>query len=117
MSAPEMLSHLVESLRMATGALPVAPRRGLLRYAPLKQMIVYVLPFPKGVPTAPELVARMPGDWEADLRALSLEIEACSARRADDAWAEHPVFGALSHRAWGVFIHRHIDHHLRQFDV
>lgn len=29
----------------------------------------------------------------------------------------HPVFGPLNHKYWGVFVWRHLDHHLRQFGV
>jgi hypothetical protein len=29
----------------------------------------------------------------------------------------HPVFGPLNHHYWGVFVWRHLDHHLRQFGV
>jgi hypothetical protein len=31
--------------------------------------------------------------------------------------ASHPVFGPLTHRQWGIFVWRHVDHHLRQFGV
>jgi hypothetical protein len=30
-------------------------------------------------------------------------------------WLEHPAFGKMSDRAWGVQIFRHMDHHLEQF--
>ena len=62
MSAPQMVCHLGESLKMALGELPVAPKSSPLRYPPLKQFIVYLAPFPKNVPTAPELLARPPSD-------------------------------------------------------
>ena len=56
MSAQQMVCHLTESLKMALGELPVAPKNLPLRYPPLKQLIIYVAPFPKSAPTAPELV-------------------------------------------------------------
>ena len=56
-----MLAHLNDAMRMATGELPVAPKNLPLRYFPLKQLVVYVLPFPKSAPTAPELLARCTG--------------------------------------------------------
>ena len=31
--------------------------------------------------------------------------------------ASHPVFGPLTHQQWGIFVWRHVDHHLRQFGV
>ena len=54
----EMLAHLNDAMRMAIGELPVAPKNLPIRYFPLKQLVVYVLPFPKSAPTAPELLAR-----------------------------------------------------------
>lgn len=30
---------------------------------------------------------------------------------------EHPVFGPLSNREWGIAAWKHMDHHLRQFGV
>jgi hypothetical protein len=29
----------------------------------------------------------------------------------------HPRFGNLNHQEWGVFVWKHMDHHLRQFSV
>jgi hypothetical protein len=51
MSAPQVVCHLAESLKMALGDLPVASRHLPIRYPPLKQFIVYVAPFPKSAPT------------------------------------------------------------------
>jgi hypothetical protein len=31
--------------------------------------------------------------------------------------APHPIFGSLSNEEWGIFVYRHMDHHLRQFNV
>jgi hypothetical protein len=117
MDAPAMVCHLAESLKMALGELQVAPKKVPIRYPPLKQLIVYVAPFPKNVPTAPELLARTPRDWRADIADLQALVDRVSARgrEAQTKWPAHPAFGRLSRRAWGVLVYRHIDHHLRQF--
>ena len=115
MSAPQMVCHLAESLKMALGDLPVASKKIPIRYPPLKQFIVYLAPFPKNVPTAPELLARSPREWSADVADLQSLLNRFAARAADSAWPEHPAFGKLSGRAWGVLVYRHMDHHLRQF--
>lgn len=118
MSVQQMVCHLSESLRMAIGELRVAPKRLPIRYTPLKQLIVYVAPFPKNAPTAPELtIAATPRPWADDLSTLQQLIDRFTARPADAEWPEHPAFGRLSRRAWGVLGYRHIDHHLRQFGV
>jgi hypothetical protein len=116
MSAPEMVCHLAESLKMALGDLPVARKNVPIRYPPLKQLIVYLAPFPKNVPTAPELLARTPRAWHADVADLQALVDRFVARGGEAiSWPEHPAFGRLSRRAWGVLAYRHMDHHLRQF--
>ena len=114
-SAPKMVCHLAESLKMAMGDLKVAPKRSPIRYPPLKQLIVYVAPFPKGVPTAPALLAREPREWANDVADVQALLARAASARTTDSWPEHPAFGKLSRRAWGVLIYRHMYHHLRQF--
>lgn len=112
---PQMICHLADSLKMAMGDLPVAPRKLPIRYPPLKQLIIYVAPFPKGAPTAPELLARKPKAYADDLADVQALLARAGSARTTGTWPEHPAFGALSKRAWGVLIYRHMDHHLRQF--
>jgi hypothetical protein len=114
-TAPKMVCHLADSLRMAMGDLTVASKALPIRYPPLKQFIVYVAPFPKGLPTAPELLARAPREWTDEVADVQLLLARAASARVTDTWPEHPAFGRLSKRAWGVLIYRHMDHHLRQF--
>ncbi len=116
MTAPQMVAHLADSARMALGDLPVAPTRRPIRYPPLKQLIVYLLPFPKGVPTAPELIGRIPGEFSHEVHTAGALLERI-ASPPDGPRPEHPAFGRLSEQAWGVLVYRHYDHHLRQFSV
>ena len=116
MNAPQMVCHLADSLKMALGELKCSPKRLPIRYPPLKQLIIYVAPFPKSAPTAPELLTRFPAAWQADVAELQALVDRFVARgRESSPWPEHPAFGKLSHRAWGVLTYRHMDHHLRQF--
>jgi hypothetical protein len=114
-TAPKMVCHLADSLRMAMGDLKVAPKALPIRYPPLKQLIVYWAPFPKSAPTAPELLRREPREWNRDIGDVQELLERAASARTTDTWPEHPAFGKLSTRAWGVLIYRHMDHHLRQF--
>ena len=117
MSAPEMVAHLTNALLMATGALPVRGMRHPARLFPLKQLMIYVLPMPKNLPTAKELIARTPEPFSGEVEAFSAALEDFGARPRDFAWPVHPVFGTMSRRDWGVQAYRHCDHHLRQFGV
>ena len=115
MNAPQMVTHVAEQMRMALGELPVALKKTPVRHFPVKQLLVYWLPWPKGLPTSRELLARVPAGWDGDRADARALLERCGARGRAGPWALHPAFGTLSGRAWGVLIYRHTDHHLRQF--
>ena len=101
---------------MPSGDLVIRRRPVPLR--PLvKWLMIYVLPFPKGAPTAKELLAREPSTWEADVAVLRANILASEQPVASAGLADHPIFGAMSVKDWGVLLHKHTDHHLRQFGV
>lgn len=117
MNAPRMIAHIGSALRMAKGELEAAPKNLPIRYPPLKQLIVYWMPFPKGAPTAPELLSREPGDWTEGVNDVRTQIDEFATRDPRSPWPDHPAFGKMTSRAWGVLGYRHIDHHLRQFGV
>ena len=117
MSAPRMVAHLSDAMRMALGDLPTKSKRLPLRHTPLKQLIVYFMPFPKNAPTAPELLSSEPGEWAAALETCRTLIDRFAAERRDRDWPEHPAFGRLTAAQWGILGYRHMDHHLRQFGV
>lgn len=115
MNAEKMLGHLVESMRMAIGELDVRPKNTPIRFPPLRQLLVYWLPWPKGVPTAPELLPSNPRNVEESKRELERLVSLFAARGNERNWPQHPAFGNLGRRGWGVLAWRHLDHHLRQF--
>ncbi len=115
-TAPQMVTHLNESLRMALGEVKCKPRNSPLSKFPLKQLIIYVAPFPKGAPTAPELLAGQPQEWNGEVSRFK-ELLNRFATGSHARMPEHPAFGKLSRNAWGRLGYRHIDHHLRQFNV
>ncbi|MEZ5291254.1 MAG: DUF1569 domain-containing protein [Vicinamibacterales bacterium] len=110
-----MVAHLNDSMRMALGDLTVhAKAPSILRWAPVRYLVIHLLPMPKSAPTAPELLARTSG---ADL-ARELETFVALLARFDgrvSLAATHPVFGRMTSDDWGALIHKHTDHHLRQF--
>src|SRR6476620_7413535 len=107
MNATQMVTHLTEWMRLATGELVAAPRNKPMRYPVMKQLVIYVLPWPKGVPTAPELLSRAPSVWNGEVEALERTLDRFASRPASDPWPAHPTFGTLSPRAWGVLAYRH----------
>lgn len=115
-TAPRMVLHLLESIRMAKGEIRPAPRPLPLQFL-VRPLFVHHLPWPKGAPTAPELLSRTPSTWEDDLAALRDAIATYPEPAADAALPDHPAFGPMDKRDWGVLLLRHVDHHLKQFGV
>jgi Protein of unknown function (DUF1569) len=116
MDVASMLQHLCLSARMGIGELPLpSANKRAFQMFPLKHLILYVLPFPKGAPTAPGLKPSAAVSLE-DERAAVLELlERIGTGPRDGAGPAHPLFGPLTWREWGVVMYKHTDHHLRQF--
>lgn len=120
MNAAQMVCHLTDGFRVALGEVPVAFKANPLAFYPLRWLLVYVLPTPKGkVQTTPEFQQTRPGNWQADCQAWQDALDRFIRRdaSADATWGVHPVFGALSGTEWGRLAHVHTNHHLTQFGV
>ena len=117
LDAPRLLCHLGDSLAMGLGDLPTqSVNKKAFHHFPLKHLIVYVLPIPKNVPTAPELLSTEPGNFESDRRRVVESITRMAAEPHGHG-PEHPFFGPLSTEEWNALQAKHIDHHLRQFGL
>jgi len=88
-----------------------------MRYSPIKQLVIYWLPFPKNVPTAPELLAGKPGDWASDVAEVHELMNRFVKRKPGQQWPDHAAFGRLTGHQWGILMYRHTDHHFTQFGV
>jgi hypothetical protein len=116
MSVVSMLQHLRLSARMALGELNVpSVNKRAFQVFPLKHLLLYVLPFPKGAPTAPELKPSDTVSLEEERAALLDLLERIGTGPREGAGPAHPLFGPMSWREWGVVTYKHADHHLRQF--
>ncbi len=115
MTVTQMLGHLAESARMATGDLHVKPKWTPLKFGPLKRAIIYRFPMPKGAPTAPELIAHDATDIAAGITRLCALMDDFASRESQTTWPDHPAFGRMTREDWGALAWKHTDHHLRQF--
>lgn len=116
-SVAAMMAHLTDAARMATGDLPVVPKAPpFLKWAPVRYLIIHVLPMPKGAPTAPELLARSSAADLAQEQQVLQTLFDDLPRRSTLA-PTHPAFGPMTRDDWGAIVHKHTDHHLRQFGV
>lgn len=118
MTAHRMICHLSDSIRVSIGDIPAEFKGGPLANPVARWLLAYVVPFPKErAQTAPEMLTTQPSDWQSDLAAAREQLRAAAGRGPHGKWARHPAFGDVSGTLHGVFIHKHFDHHLRQFGV
>jgi uncharacterized protein DUF1569 len=111
-----MLQHLNLSARMTLGELPVpSSNKRVFQTFPLKHLILYVLPFPKGAPTAAELKPAGASSFEAERAALLEMLERIGTGPHEGTGPAHPLFGPMTWREWGVVTYKHANHHLKQF--
>ena len=116
MNVTEMLQHLRLSAQMAVGDLEVASaNKRAFQMFPLKHLILNVLPFPKGAPTAPGLLPSAAESFEEERATLLTLLDQIGAGPRDGMGPAHPLFGPLSWREWGAVTYKHVDHHLKQF--
>jgi hypothetical protein len=113
-TAPKMVCHLADSLRVGLGDLPAKRVDTILSRTLIKWLVVYspVQPPPGKIQTAPEMLTSGPTTWVEDLTT----VEALIGRMASTpTTVTHPFFGPLDHEGWGRLTWKHLDHHLRQF--
>jgi len=116
MNVTGMLQHIRLSAQMTVGELPVPSRaKRAFQLFPLKHLILYVVPFPKGAPTAPELLPTEAASFEDEHAAVLALVERIGSGPQEGAGPAHPLFGPLSWPEWGVVTYKHVDHHLKQF--
>jgi hypothetical protein len=115
LDAPRMVCHLGDALAVALGELPTkSMHRKVFQRFPVKHLAIYVVPWPKGAPSAPEQLATAPGDFDADRQRVIERMERLAAAACAPGPA-HPLFGPLDNEAWNFLQARHIAHHLKQF--
>lgn len=120
-TATRMLAHVNDGLRMATGELPVKARKSFLRNTIVRYLVIYVFPFPKGAPTAPELLARGAkadgAEFNAERATFATLVADIGTQGDRVTWPDHPAFGPMSRKDWGVLGYKHVHHHFTQFGV
>ena len=116
MDVTSMLKHLHLSALMTLGEMPVpSANKRAFHMFPLKHLLLYVLPFPKGAPTAPKLKPEAAASMEEERAALLELLERIGTGPHEGSGPDHPLFGPLTWREWGVVTYKHADHHLKQF--
>lgn len=118
LDAPRMVAHLTDQMRHTLSNRRLKPSRSPLRFPVVKQLALYVIPWPRGRIRGPAgAFVTVPSEWEADLGALAGLVDQFADLPVEREWPGHPFFGSMTKANWGRFCYRHFDHHLTQFGV
>jgi uncharacterized protein DUF1569 len=118
MTVNEMLCHLSDSFLVVLGERPATSAETLLSRTLVKWIALHTqLPWPKGVPTMPEVNPKLNGTKPAEFERDRERVVALLRRfvRPGTTCVRHPAFGAMSRDEWLLWGYGHVDHHLRQF--
>ena len=122
MNAHQMVCHLADAFSLAMGDKTASEdvtflNRTLVRWVGLHTS----LPWPKGVPTRPEMdqlvSGTRPTEFARDTAALAAAIQRFGQLPRSFQFARHPIFGELTEWEWMRWGYLHPDHHFRQFGV
>ncbi len=118
MNVHEMLCHLADSFVAVLGDREVSRADSWMTRTVVKWIALHTaLPWPRGVPTRPEVdplrAGTRPSDFERDRRRVIDLLQRFAS--ADARYGRHPGFGEMTRAEWLRWGYGHCDHHLRQF--
>jgi hypothetical protein len=118
MNVHQMIEHCSRCEDMYHGKLSIkrAFLGRLLGTMMKKRILKNDMLFGRNAPTGRQLIiSEMEGDIELQKKNWLKKIEQYSVYNNDNF--VHPFFGPMTKEEAGVFVYKHIDHHLRQFGV
>jgi hypothetical protein len=122
MTAHQMICHLNDSYKVATGEKIAGSKSGLFQRTVMKWVALWTpLEWPKGVQTMAEVEQGVggtcPSEFQLDRDELLSIVDDFCTRDCDTFAAGHPIFGPMKHDDWMRWGYLHADHHLRQFGM
>ncbi|MBL7932352.1 MAG: DUF1569 domain-containing protein [Bacteroidia bacterium] len=120
MNVGQMLAHCNISIETAMGRHIVKPTPFITRFIGrlLKAGALSDKPFGKNSPTDKSYIFKGEPDFDQNRAKLKQSIEQFSQNgHAGCTIHPHPFFDHFTPEEWGIFQWKHLDHHLRQFNV
>lgn len=118
MKVNEMLFHCIKVNRLILQAKP-QNKTSTIKQRIMKTVGLHLIKaFPKGVKTGPKYLPELTDNiaFEKMQNELVENVREI-ARYTDAIYGQHPFFGPLNTKEWRRFMWKHLDHHLRQFNV
>lgn len=117
MNVGQMVWHCQIPLKVAIDNKPNNKKGNLLIRWFFKKSLYDDKPWRKNLPTSPIAKAKEDKDFVTEREKLLNMIRQTHELRSRETWNPHPMFGPFTHEQWGQLEYKHLDHHLRQFNV
>jgi hypothetical protein len=122
MNAHQMLCHLNDSFALAMSEKSASEKITFLSRTCMRWIGLHTsIPWPKGVPTRPEMDTLVGGtqpvEFARDRDALAATIQRFAGQPRSFHFGRHPIFGELTEWEWMRWGYLHADHHFRQFGL
>lgn len=120
MTAAQMLRHCRSQIEFILAPPPdMKVLNTPFRFAPVRWLALYIVPWPKNSQTAPEMDVNKKltdvQDFEQEKRLMLEGLN--QLYHSPHVEAVHPLFGKMGKSQWGRVVWKHLDHHLRQFGL
>ncbi len=122
MSPHQMISHLIDQFILLKAEHDFTFKKSFTGTYIFKYLFLYMFKFPKAKVKIGKRYDKMHGggsaltELEKDKETLKSELKKYFENPIVPSSVNHPFFGPLSQKQWGIFAFKHMDHHLRQFN-
>jgi len=117
MNSAQMLFHCQSPLKIALKKEDFKLKPSFLAKLFFKKSMYNDKLWRKNLPTHSNLKVVDSKNFETEKSLLIRLINEFSEKRNVKEWEPHPMFGKFTQDQWGKMQYKHLDHHLRQFNV
>ncbi|WP_046756884.1 DUF1569 domain-containing protein [Kordia jejudonensis] len=109
------LELAMEKRMLGSGKKPGFMKRMLFKL--YKPLMYNDKPWSKNLPTVRDFIVSETKDVTAEKAKLSSLVSEFHQYKDKTEFPTHPMFGKFTQEQWGKMQYKHLDHHLKQFDV
>ena len=117
MSVAQMCCHCQYPLKLAIENRPNTSKGNWFVKTFFKKSLYSDKPWRKGLPTAPQLKAKVEKNFDEEYTVLLQLVDNFHEVKTRNEWYPHPAFGEFTKEQWGQLEYKHLDHHLKQFGL
>ncbi len=118
MNVCQMVSHCQKPLDVADGSLKLKRSFLGMIFGKMAKNNFLKNNIKKNLPTHPSFKVEDTPDFETEWGTLISLVKKFGEKGPEViATKQHPLFGEMTEEEWGILQYKHLDHHLKQFDV